>query len=162
MDQRYRDSSDDRGQPVSVVEVSAEVEAPPDRVWKVVADPRNLPTWDRHITSVEDVPKGGLRQGSEYRTAVRFLGARSSVTSRVAELRPNEYARVEVRGLVDATVETWVEPLDGGRTLLKHRVRYRFKGGALGELAARAVQMLGATAMLRRGVQAQKRQAESG
>jgi hypothetical protein len=63
--------------------------------------------------------------------------------------------------MVEGTVETWLEPLDGGKTRLRHRVDYRFKGGPLGEITARAIRLLGATALLRRGIQAQKRQAES-
>ena len=64
-------------------------------------------------------------------------------------------------GLVDAVIETWVEPDGDSRSRLRHRIEYRFRGGPLGDLAARAVRMFGARSLLRRGVQAQKRQAES-
>ncbi len=131
-------------------------------MWDVVADPRNLPTWEPHIVGVEGLPHGALREGSEYWTVVRFLGVRARAKSKVVELRKPEHAKVRLSGAVDATVETWIEPLDGDRSRLRHRVEYRFPGGAIGKVAARAVQMLGAGAMLRRGVEAQKRQAERG
>jgi carbon monoxide dehydrogenase subunit G len=143
-----------------VVDISVDVDAPPDKVWNVVSDPRNLPRWDRHISRVEGVPANGLHAGSEYDTEVRLLGARSRTTSKVIEIDPPSYAKVRVRGLIDATVETWVEPTADGKTRLRHRVRYRFRGGPLGELAARTVNLLGATAILKRGIAAQKRHAE--
>jgi carbon monoxide dehydrogenase subunit G len=147
---------------VSVVQVSVVVEASPQKVWDVVSDPRNLPRWDRHISGVDGVPRSGLRDGSEYQTEVRFLGARAHATSRVIEIHPPQYAKVRVRGLLNATVETWVEPIDNGKSRLRHRVNYRFPGGPLGELAARAVKLLGASAIMNKGIQAQKRQAEAG
>jgi len=145
---------------VSVVQVSVDVDAPPEKVWDVVSDPRNLPGWDRHISGVDGVPRSGLQEGSEYRTEVRFLGVKAHATSEVIEIRPPAYAKVRVRGLLNATVETWVEPLAGGKTRLRHRVNYRFPGGPFGELAARTVKVLGASAIMRKGIQAQKRQAE--
>jgi carbon monoxide dehydrogenase subunit G len=146
---------------VSLIEVQVEVQAPPERVWEVVSDPRNLPTWDRRITAVRGVPPGGLREGSRYTTEVRFMGARITVESEVLELRPPEYAKVRVSGPMDAIVETWVEPAGPGTALLRHRVDYRLRGGPLGELVAGAIRMLGAQSMLKRGATAQKRQAES-
>jgi carbon monoxide dehydrogenase subunit G len=148
---------------VSVVQVSVEVEAPPENVWSVIANPHNLMRWDRHIVGVHGVPPAGLAEGSEYTTDVRFLGMKAHSTSRVREFRPPEYSKVELDGLVEGTVETWLEPLDGGsRTRLRHRVEYRFIGGPLGRLAAGAVKRLGAAGVLENGVRAQKLQAEEG
>jgi carbon monoxide dehydrogenase subunit G len=146
---------------MSVTEVSVEVDAPPEEVWKVVSDPRNLPKWDQHIAEVAGVPKDGIVEGTEYRTQVRFFGAKTSATSKVVTLQPPEYAKVRVKGMLDATVETWLEPIGRKRTRLRHRVDFRFRGGSLGELAARTVNLLGAAAILKRGVQAQKRQVEA-
>jgi uncharacterized protein YndB with AHSA1/START domain len=146
---------------VSVLEVSEVIDAPPESVWDIVANPENLPLWDRHIYEVKGVPKGGLERGTEYTTGVKFMGARAHATARVLEIEPKRYSKIELRGLVDGTVETWLEPLDEGRTRLRHRVAYRFKGGPIGALAARATQMLGATVLLKRGIQAQKRHAEN-
>ena len=146
---------------MSVVQASVLVEAPPESVWRVVADPRNLPAWDRHIAGVEGVPLNGLREGTEYSVSLRFMGVRATVGDRVVELRAPEYARVQLHGLVDAVVETWVEPVEEERARLRHRVEYRFRGGPLGELVARAVRLLGASSLLRRGTLAQKRQVES-
>ena len=56
-----------------VVSVTVEVEAPPERVWEVVANPANLPHWNRHIVRVSGVPEGGLAQGVAYVSEMRFV-----------------------------------------------------------------------------------------
>ena len=145
---------------MSVVEASEVIDAPPEAVWSVVADPNNLPRWDHHISEVEGVPDGGLGPGTEYTTAVKLMGAKAHASAKVLELEPPRYSKVELRGLLEGIVETWLEPLDDGKTRLRHRVEYRFKGGPIGALAARAVRLLGASSLLRRGIQAQKRQVE--
>jgi carbon monoxide dehydrogenase subunit G len=145
---------------VTVLTVETEVEAAPEHVWEVVADPRNLTSWDRHIAAVHGVPEDGLKRGSEYDTEIRFMGIRVNVHADVIEIEAPRYSKIRLRGVVDATVETTLEPVDGSRTRLRHRVDYRFKGGPLGDLGARAVRAMGGASLLKRGVQAQKRQAE--
>jgi carbon monoxide dehydrogenase subunit G len=144
----------------SVVEVAVDIDATPGEVWDVVSDPKNLQRWDRHIAVVEGA-RGPLHEGDEYTTELRFMGARAHAHMKVLELKPNRYSKVQMDGVVDGIVETWVEPLDDHRTRLRHRIRYRFRGGPLGEFAARGVRMMGGGAILRRGVEAQKRQVES-
>jgi uncharacterized membrane protein len=146
---------------MTTVEASVEVDAPADRAWEVVSDPTNLPQWDRHIVGVDGVPAEGLEVGTEYRVHLRFMAVRAVIFAKVLEIRHNEYARLRLRGIVEATVENWVKPIAPNRTMLRHRVEYRFRGGFLGELAARAVNVVGAGVMLRRGTLAQKRQIES-
>jgi carbon monoxide dehydrogenase subunit G len=146
---------------LSVVQASVDVEAPPERVWEVVADPTNLTRWDHHIEAVEGVPEDGLREGNEYMVTVRLVAVRARVKVRVVELRPHEYAKVRLDGLLDGTVQTWLEPVGAGGTRLRHRIQYRFRGGPFGRLAARGVKLLGASMLLRRGTQAQKLQAEA-
>jgi uncharacterized protein YndB with AHSA1/START domain len=143
--------------------VEVEVEAPPEEVWKVVADPRNLPRWDRRIARVTGVPANGLKKGSRYTTEVRFMGIRAPVDAEVLEIDPPREALVRLSGIIDATIHTVVTPQDGGRSRLEHEVDYRFKGGALGAMAAQALRLTGGPALaLRRGTNAQKEQVEEG
>ena len=154
VEQRY-------GGRVTRVSVSVDVEAPAEDVWKVVADPRNLPRWDRHIVAVEGVPATGLQKGTTYTTTVRFMGVRGRVTVDVVELDPPRHATMRLKGLVDATVRTTVSPLADGRSRLDHEVEYRFAGGGLGRLAAQALRLTGGPQFaLRRGAMAQARQAK--
>lgn len=146
---------------MTVVDVLVEVEAPPERVWAVIADPRRLSHWDRHVESVDGVPASGLAVGVRYTTIMRFLAVRGRVDVEVLELEPPHRAVIALSGLIDAVVTTTVEPLPGGRSLLKHVVDYHFRGGALGELVARSLALLGgAHHVLRRGTLAQKREIE--
>jgi hypothetical protein len=129
-------------------------------VWEVISDPRNLTRWDGHIVRVDGLPSDGLVTGSTYTVVVRFLGVTAHAECVVTDLKVPAHAEVEVGGVVEATVRSWVTPLDGGGAQISHRVEYRFPGGPIGTIAARAFQMLGGSAILRRGLQAQKRQAE--
>ena len=52
---------------VTTVEFSVEVDAPPERVWKVTSNPRNLPHWDKHIESVRGSRRGAWRSASATR-----------------------------------------------------------------------------------------------
>ena len=151
---------DDR---MTVVQTSVEVDAPPKEVWAVVADPANLPNWSRHIESVEAVPKAGLSLGVTYVVVVRFMRVRARVKAEVVEWSPPSHARVRLSGPIDATVDTTLDPLPKGRSLLKHEVDYRFRGGAFGRVVARSLQVVGGAGYeLRHGTMAQKRDVEAG
>jgi uncharacterized protein YndB with AHSA1/START domain len=149
---------------VSRVSVSVDVDASPEDVWKVVEDPRNLPRWDRRITKVHGVPKGGIEEGTEYTTIMSFMGVRAHVDVEVLEIKPPEYSRIRLSGpVLEAIVTTRVAPLDDGRSRLEHVVDYEFRGGVLGRLAQGALDVTGGPGMmLRRGTQAQKQQIEEG
>jgi uncharacterized membrane protein len=160
MVQRYGEARVRRSVALSVLELSIDVDAPLERVWEVIADPRNLTRWDRHIVRVDGLPADGLVAGSTYTVVVRFFGVTAHAECVVTDLDVPGHAEVEVDGVVEAKVQSWVTPLDGGRTRIRHRVDYRFPGGPLGTIAAQAFQMLGGSTILRRGLQEQKRQAE--
>jgi len=148
---------------VTRVETSVHVAAPPERVWAVVSDPRNLPRWDRRVVRVEGVPQGGLREGATYTTVLRFMAVRATVRAEVLAWEPPHRAMVRLSGpMVEATVTTTVEPA-GGASILRHEVEYRFRGGPLGEVAARSLEIVGGAYLaVRHGALAQKRDAEAG
>ncbi len=145
---------------MTVVEASTVVDAPPAAVWKVVSDPRNLPRWDHRIGRVHGAEPGPFHTGSEYETEIQFMGVHTRVPVVAEEVNEPEYARIHLGGLISATVETWLQELPKGGTRLSHRVDYRFRGGLIGELAAQTVGIIGASTLLRRGIEAQRRQIE--
>lgn len=146
---------------MSVVTVSVEVDAPADRVWEAISDPRNLPHWDRHIARVEGVPASGLREEARYVTEMRFMGVRSKIRVQVLEWEPPRRAKFRLRGVLEGTVTSTVEALGPGRSRLEHVIDYRFKGGPIGALAARSLRLVGgAQYALRHGTLAQKREIE--
>ena len=157
MGQRY-------GTPVvTEARVTVEVDAPPELVWGVISDPRNLSRWDRHITKVEGVPEEGLGVGVRYTTELRFVGVAGVVDAEVLEWDPPRSSKIRLRGFIEAVVTTRVEPLPHGRSRIVHEVRYGFRGGPVGSFAARALRLTGGPHLvLRRGTLAQKRQIEEG
>ena len=88
------------------------------------------------------------------------MGVGARIRAKVVRMDDQRYAKVRLSGLLEGLVETTLEPLSGDRTRLTQRVDYRFVGGPLGSLAAGAVRNLGGAVLLRRGVLAQKRDAE--
>ena len=143
--------------------VAVEVDAPAEDVWAFISDPRNLPRWDRHITAVEGVPDQGLSVGVRYSTELRFVGVAGIVDAEVLEWDPPRSSKILLRGFIEAMVFTRVEPLPRGRSRIVHEVRYGFRGGPVGSLAARALRITGGPQLvLRRGTLAQKRQIEAG
>jgi uncharacterized membrane protein len=144
---------------VTTVEFSVEIDAPPERVWKVTSNPRNLPHWDKHIESVE-VPEGGLGLGVRYHVLMRFMSLRTTVDAEVLEWEPPWRASIRLSGLLEATVMTTIASLPFERSMLRHEVTYRFRG-VFGGIGARSIQAVGGTQLaLKHGVLAQKREIE--
>jgi hypothetical protein len=145
---------------MTTVEYSVEVDASPEAVWDVASDPRGLPAWERHIESVS-VPTGGLGLGVRFEVTMSFMGVHASVPCVVREWEPPWRSVVDLRGLLVATVTTSIASLPFDRSVLRHEVRYVFRG-PLGSFAAASVRAIGgAEFALRRGSEAQRRQIES-
>jgi uncharacterized membrane protein len=140
---------------------SAFVGASPEEVWAVVSDPRNLPRWNRYIRSVHGVPEDGLKKGDRYWTEMGGFGVRFRINAHVEEADPPRYSKIRLTGPLEAIVQTWIHPAGRRRSRLEHQIDYQVPGGSIGNVVARALRHLGANAMLRRGVRAQKRQVEN-
>jgi uncharacterized membrane protein len=136
------------------------VDATPEEVWRVVSAPRNLPKWNFYIHSVHDVPENGLKPGAKYWTKMAVLGVQLRVDSTIEEFDPPHYARVHLRGPLEAVVRTWVRPAGRRRSRLEHEVDYKLKGGPIGALVARGLRLFGASTVLKRGLRSQRRQVE--
>jgi len=146
---------------MNVVSVEVEVDAPPEAVWVVISDPRNLPHWDRHIVRVTGVPASGLTEGLRYVTEMRFMAFHARVRAEVLEWEPPWRSTIRLSGILEATVTSTVEPLEDGRSRLEHVIEYRFRGGPLGDLAAKSLSLVGGDHYaLRHGTLAQKREIE--
>ncbi len=142
-------------------EASIEIDAPPDTVWTITSDPRNLPHWDRHIEAAH-VARETLGPGAAYEVRMRFMAVTARVQIEVEEWEPPWRAVFQLRStLLQATVTTTVASLPVDRSLLRHQVRYRFRG-PLGLFGARSLNAVGGAQLaLRRGLTAQKREIES-
>jgi uncharacterized protein YndB with AHSA1/START domain len=144
----------------TVAEASIEIDAPPEQVWEVASDPRNLPHWDRHIEAAH-VDRAGLGPGSRYEVTMRFMTVAARIQVEVLEWEAPWRAVLRLSGLLEATVTTSVASLPFDRSLLRHQVEYRFRG-LLGRFGAKSLNAVGGAQLaLRRGLAAQKREIES-
>jgi uncharacterized protein YndB with AHSA1/START domain len=155
LEQRY-------GALVTRARIALEIDAPVERTWEVVSDPRNLPHWDKHIVRVEGLD-GGPAEGVAYTTVMRFMAVQAAIDCLVRTWDPPHRSVIELSGLLTARVATEVTPIGrGGRCRLEHDVEYRFRGGPLGEFAAGSLRLVGGARLaLRHGALAQKRQIEA-
>ncbi|MDH4111092.1 MAG: SRPBCC family protein [Actinomycetota bacterium] len=144
---------------MTTVEFSVEVDAPPETVWAIASDPRNLPQWDKHVMHV-DLPEDGVRLGARYDVVMGLMGVQTTVHATVLEWEPPWRSSVRLEGLLEATVTTTVGTLPFERSMLRHEVTYRFRGPLGGFGAAGLNAMGGAQYALRHGVLAQKREIE--
>jgi hypothetical protein len=145
---------------VSVVEFSVEVAAPPEVVWEVVGDPRNLPHWDKHIVGIR-LPDEELKVGTRYRVVMGFLTVRATVRAEVLEWEPPVRSRIALAGPLRATVATTIGALPDEQSLLRHEIEYAF-AGPLGRVAAASLSAVGGAQLaLRRGTLRQRDEIEA-
>lgn len=145
---------------MSTIRDAVVVDATPEDVWRVVADARNLPRWNRQIKSVRGAPDRPLERGDTYRVHLALVGVSIDVRAEVKELDRPRFSEVALSGPIEGVVRTYVRAIGAGRSRLEHEVEYRFPGGALGRAVARAVRLMGASLILRRGLRAQKEAVE--
>ncbi len=147
---------------MTTIRTNTVIDATPEEVWRIVGDPRNLPQWNKHILAVHEVPPGGLAAGARYWTEMGGFGVKFRILAEVVELDPPRYSWIRLSGPVEASVRTWVHRSGEHQARLEHEVDYHVRGGPLGEIVGRGLRLLGATKMLQRGIEAQKRQVEKG
>jgi len=146
---------------MATAECSVEVDATPRRVWKVVSDPRNIPSWERHVVRVDVDDEDGYGLGSTYTVEMSFMGVRVRVRGEILEWEPPSRARIRLVGPLDAEIVTTVSSLPKSRSVLRHEVTYAFRG-PLGRVVAAGLAAVGGAQLgIRRGTLAQKEQVEA-
>jgi ligand-binding SRPBCC domain-containing protein len=119
------------------------LDAPPEAVFAFFADPFNLEAITPPLLRFAVVTPAPIAMGVgtfiQYRLRLRGVPLRWDTLIQTWE-PPRRFVDVQVRG----PYRLWhhaheLEPLDGGRTLMRDTVRYALGFGALGELAHRAL-----------------------
>ncbi len=88
----------------TVVSVSA------GRVFNYVADPHNAPHYISSIARITSGPEGVPVEGDVWRAEVNFLGKRSTVALRLAELQANHLVKFTIEGEPHATLTLRLTP----------------------------------------------------
>jgi uncharacterized protein YndB with AHSA1/START domain len=120
---------------------SATIPAPPDEVWRTVADPHHLPRWWPRVQRVEGVEPERFTQvlvtdqGRTVRADFRVLESRAPAVRRWAQdVAGTPFERV----LRSAETEVRLEPAREGETRVTLTLRQRLRGsGLLGTMLVR-------------------------
>lgn len=125
---------------MSAVVVTAELPAPPERVWSVVMDPTQFERWVTIHKELISADSGPPRVG--FKMAQRYIirGAPVKVKWVLEELTPPFHARWEGKGPAGAKahIEYHLEP-NGEGTLFHYRNEFIAPMGPLGAVASKAL-----------------------
>jgi uncharacterized protein YndB with AHSA1/START domain len=120
------------------VERTIEIDAPPERVYDLVMDPRWLGDWVTIHAGLKDAPGGELRKGSELVQCLKLAGRRFDVHWEVVQAEKPKRVVWEGKGPVHSRAKV-VYDLDAdgdGKTCFSYMNEYSMPGGPLGRIAA--------------------------
>jgi carbon monoxide dehydrogenase subunit G len=105
-----------------------EIDAPPEKVFAVLADVSRTPEWLERCTQVEVLSPGEPNVGQKLRyhyTSGRMSGSMDGVVAAYAPKR--HLTLLYTDAMMDVTVAFRVDPADDGRTRLTHNINIRTK-----------------------------------
>jgi uncharacterized protein YndB with AHSA1/START domain len=117
------------------------IEAPPDRVYDVLADPTCLGDWVTIQEELEEAPRGDLEAGSTLRQRMKVAGTRFRLSWTVVEATRPKRIVWEGKGPMGSKAKAVYE-LSGngdGGTRFSYLNEYGLPGGPAGKLAGRAI-----------------------
>ena len=120
------------------VERTIEIDAPRERVWEKLMDPRCLEDWVSIHKSLKDAPPGELKKGSELTQCLHMAGTSFNVHWKVKEADEPNRAVWEGRGPVrsKAAVVYELEDAGGGKTRFHYMNEFKSPGGPFGAFVA--------------------------
>lgn len=120
--------------------IELDIEAPPERVWKLIMDPDRLSEWvtiHRKLGEVSDRP---LQKGSTLEQGLSLRGAHFTVRWRLTEVDEPRCVHWEGHGPAGSRAESTyrLKAADGG-TRFSYRNEFRAPLGPFGAVASRAL-----------------------
>ena len=115
---------------------STVIQAPVDRTFAYVADPRNIPEWLVNLSQITDVTGDGV--GQHYRWKYTMIGIPFDGETTVKEHVTNECLVTESQGGIASTFTMVFEPHENG-TKLVVETEYTIPVPVLGKLAEKIV-----------------------
>lgn len=125
---------------MSQVHTDIAIDAPPQRVWDIVMDPRRLGDWVTIHRRVDHVP-AQLRRGSTFEQTLNLRGAHLHVAWTVVDVDPPRRAVWEGQGPAHSRASIVYELRSDGddRTIFDYTNEFKPPGGALGAVAGRVL-----------------------
>jgi uncharacterized membrane protein len=125
---------------VAIVRESIDIDAPPERVWAVVAeDVKNAPRWTTNLEKIEKLDDGPPGKGTRYRYHLSLGGNKVQLeVEQDAWNKPKKCAGRFVKGPLKGTWSYTYARRQDGTTRLTYEMDYeltgllRFAGGLLG------------------------------
>jgi uncharacterized membrane protein len=123
---------------MTLVKASIDIDAPREKVFETVLDPRRLDEWvtiHRRVNRVEDGPP---HQGYEMDQTLCLRGANFKVHWTLTEHQPYERATWEGRGPAHSYARTSyrLSDLDGDATRFEYENEFKPPGGIIGRAAS--------------------------
>lgn len=119
---------------------SVEIDAPPERVWAVVAeDVTNAPKWTSHLERAEKLDEGPPAKGTRYRYHLDLAGHKERLEVQQSVFsKPKKCSGTFIKGPLKGTWAYTYTARPDGTTRLTYEMDYelagllRFAGGLLG------------------------------
>ncbi len=122
------------------VERTVELDAPPEKVYDVVMDPRRLEEWVTIHHKLDNAPPGSLKEGSEVSQTMKLAGRKFKVRWTVVENKPCDHVVWEGKGPVFSHARVMYDFKPSGEgTSFSYTNEYDLPGGALGRIAGNTV-----------------------
>lgn len=96
------------------------VNAPPEKVWELVSDPRNAPLFNKMVQEVTDVreEQGGV--GTRWKAIAQMAG-RQEIANEITEWDPPRRIAIAMEGPASGTLTFTLTPQGDGSTLVEER-----------------------------------------
>jgi uncharacterized membrane protein len=130
---------------MSTVQAKIEIDAPVQRVWETIMDPRRLGDWVTIHKSVRNVSDAPASEGATMEQALHVRGITFHVHWTLIAVRAPLRAEWEGGGPAHSTavIRYELSPQDGDRTVFQYTNEFHPPGGRLGSVAGRFI--VGAT-----------------
>ena len=126
---------------MSLVHVKIRIEAPVDRVWETIMDPRQLGEWVTIHRSLDEVSDQPSRKGATMEQVMHMRGLNFHVHWRLVDVNPPTHAEWDGRGPAHsrARIRYELSPDGDNATQFEYFNEFTTPGGRLGNLATRVI-----------------------
>ena len=117
---------------MATINKSIDIDAPAERVFEMLTDPKRLPEYAPGLISVENIRQTEQHIGDSFRATYSVLGLHFSMTFTATEYEEPTKLTTRFEGGMKGTW-TWLLEPRGKSTHLTTKMEYEMAGGALGK-----------------------------
>ncbi len=117
---------------MATIHKSIDIDAPAERVFAILADPKRLAEYAPGVTSVENIRQTEQHLGDSFRATYAVLGLHFSMTFTATEYEHPTKLTTRFEGGMKGTW-TWLLERRGNSTHMTTAMEYEMAGGVLGK-----------------------------